>query len=132
MHTVSLNCLFNTIVERFLGHFHQLFLFIGYFTDRYGDSRIAEIVIFFDADINRLDLKSLNLTEKDYVLGGKVDLNLLNSRLSDIEGRVVVRNFRLLEDRENTYSLDSLRIWSDIDTSGYRKLEVASEALQGR
>ncbi len=85
----------------------------------------------FDAQINRLALQQLNLMKKDYVLAGRVDLSLLNTRLSEIEGNALIRDFKLTENGGPTYGVDSLKIESEIDSSGYRQLQVRSEAVAG-
>ncbi len=91
----------------------------------------------FSANIERLDLGVLNLSDKDVVLSGKVEnLSLEGKTLNDITGSARLRNFRLLQDLELWHRIDSLNFYSTIKTDGSRYFgfnsDVAKCELVGR
>jgi TamB, inner membrane protein subunit of TAM complex len=91
----------------------------------------------FSANIERLDLGVLNLSDKDIVLSGKVDnLSLEGKTLNDITGSAKLRHFRLIQDRELWHRIDSLNFYSTIQPDGARYFgfnsDVAKCELVGR
>lgn len=83
----------------------------------------------FKAAVTKLDLKKLNLSKKDLILGAKLDLDLKTNRISDMVGFADLRDVIILEDQEKEYRVDSLRIDSRVDVFGDNHVEVVSEIL---
>jgi len=85
----------------------------------------------FSANIERLDLGVLNLSDKDIVLSGKVEnLSLVGKTLNDITGSAKLRNFRLLQDRELWHRIDSLNFVSNIKADGSRYFGFTSDVAK--
>jgi hypothetical protein len=87
-------------------------------------------VPFFDftANVRRVDLYRLNLSEKDFVLSGKIDLKLRDTDLSKIQGEVALRDFLALKDRAREYLMDSLKVVAT-GAGSDKRLTVESEML---
>lgn len=62
----------------------------------------------FQASVNKLALLPLNLSKKDFVLAGDIDLDLRHLDLEDLEGTAKLNNFKLVHDGKTTYTLDSI------------------------
>jgi hypothetical protein len=78
-------------------------------------------VFDFSAKIRRLDLGVLNLVKQDWVLFGEIKkLELRGRNIDEIVGVANLQNFKILEDRENWYSLDYLRFNSYFRPDGTR------------
>ncbi len=85
----------------------------------------------FSANIKRLDLAVLNLTDKDIVLSGKVEnLSLEGNTLNDITGSARLRDFRLLQDRELSHRIDSLSFFSYFKADGSRLFGFNSDVAK--
>lgn len=93
------------------------------------DFRDTIPVYNFKANITKLDLKKLNLSKKDLILRAAVELNLKTNRISDMVGFASIRDVLILENQEQEYRFDSLRITSDVDFSGNNHVEVLSDIL---
>ncbi len=95
-----------------------------------GTINFEERVPFFDfkVDINRVDLKSLNLIKEDFVVAGDVDLKIRGNNINDILGRAVLYDLTLLKDKKETYTIDSLKFSSAI-TGGRKKAWRANSEL---
>lgn len=89
-------------------------------------------VFDFNANVHRLALKKLNLSKKDLVLAGKIDLNLRNSKLLDNEGFVDLYDLNIVENSEKNYNIDSIIISSTSSQSGYRVLKIDSDLMEGK
>jgi len=86
----------------------------------------------FSAKIRRLDLGVLNLTTKDLVLFGDVEkLSLQGKNLNELTGSATLRNFKLLQDREEWHRIDSLRFNSTIRPDGSRYFGFNSDIAKG-
>lgn len=83
----------------------------------------------FKADVTKLDLKKLNLSQKDLILGAEINLNLKTNRISDMVGFADLRDVIILENQETEYRVDSLHIDSRVDAIGDNHVEVVSEIL---
>lgn len=84
----------------------------------------------FNASINKLDLKDLNLSDKDLTLSGDVELDLRNRTLADLEGRARVTRFSVLHNQIDRYSVDSITLASQfVDTLGNRFFRIRSDIL---
>ena len=86
----------------------------------------------FTTDIRRLDLGALNLTDKDWVISGKVDRMKINARnWQDITGTAVLRNVRIIQDKDIEHRLDSLQFDSYFRSDGSRYMSVSSDVAEG-
>ena len=95
-----------------------------------GTINFEERVPFFDfkVDINRVDLKSLNLIKEDFVVAGDVDLKIRGNNINDLLGRATLYDLTLLKDKKETYTIDSLKFSSAI-TGGRKKAWRANSEL---
>ena len=87
----------------------------------------------FNALINRLDLKSLNLGKRDLVLSGRVDLNLSRDDLSkNVTGDALISDFKILADQTEQITVDRIFGQSTIDSVSNQKLvTLESDVLDG-
>ncbi len=85
-------------------------------------------VFDFKADINRVDLKQLNLLQEDFILAGDIDLKIRGNNINDLLGRATLYEFTLIKDKKETYQIDSLKFSSAI-TSGRKKAWRANSEL---
>jgi hypothetical protein len=90
----------------------------------------------FSANLRRLDLGVLNLTDNDLVLAGDIEnLSLQGKSLDEITGSATLRHFKLLQDREEWHRIDSLQFFSSVRADGSRVLgfnsDIAKCALTG-
>jgi hypothetical protein len=84
----------------------------------------------FNASINKLDLKDLNLSDKDVILSGDVELDLRNRTLADLEGQARVTRFSVLYNQIDRYTIDSVTLSSRfVDTLGNRFFRIRSDIL---
>ena len=91
-----------------------------------------EIPVFdFKSKIKKLNLKTLNLSNKDYRLSGDVDLNLINSNLSDMEGDIEVLNF-VFENGNEKFQVDSILISSKFSELGEKLFLIKSDVVEGK
>lgn len=85
----------------------------------------------FSASINKIDLKDLNLAEKDLILSGDITLDLRNSTLADLEGQARVSRFSILHNQEQRYEVDSIVLSSRfLDTLDNKVFTIRSDVLQ--
>ncbi|GJM32531.1 MAG: DUF490 domain-containing protein [Saprospiraceae bacterium] len=98
-----------------------------------GEIDFTNRIPFFDfqANVNKLALKSLNLSKEDIRLAGVVDLKLRNQKLSDLEGRAYVTNFSIGKD-ETTYQIDSILVIAGKDDTGTKNFEVSSDVMHAK
>ena len=90
-------------------------------------------VFDFSAKIRRLDLGVLNLVKQDWVLFGEIKkLELRGRNIDEIVGVANLQNFKILEDRENWYSLDYLRFNSYFRPDGTRFFGFDSDVATGQ
>lgn len=61
----------------------------------------------FSADVRKLDLRPLNLTNKDLQFFGKMDLKLRGKSLSDITGTANISNFIIIKNRKDSLNIDT-------------------------
>ena len=87
----------------------------------------------FNALINRLDLKSLNLGKRDLVLSGRVDLNLSRDDLSkNVTGDALISDFKIIADQNEEIRVSRIFGQSTIDSINNRKLvTLESDVLDG-
>lgn len=94
------------------------------------DFRDTVPVFDFLADINRMDLQALNLSERLVVLSGGVDLNLRNLVFSEMEGRVELDSFRIIRDTA-TIDIGQLLAYSNFNTEGQKVVKLESDIARG-
>ena len=86
----------------------------------------------FDANINRLDLGSLNLGGSAMILSGNVDINLEQDTLSNLTGNAIVTNFEIIDENKEKSIIEEIYSVSTIDTTtNQRKLLVRSDIIDG-
>jgi hypothetical protein len=96
------------------------------------DMAAALPVFKFKSDINKIDLKTLNLTKEDIVLSGKLDLDLAGSKLSDFTGRIDLQNVLLIKDKTQQHRIDSLSITANHSADSARHIEIHSEIVDAK
>lgn len=87
-------------------------------------------VFDFNVDINRVDLKNLNLIKEDMVLAGDIDLKIRGNNVNDLLGRATLYDFTLLKDKNETYQIDSLKFTSAITSSRKKAWRAKSELFK--
>ncbi len=85
----------------------------------------------FKAKVNHLDLQALKLSEQDIRASGEIDLDLRDIRLANIQGVASGRNIRVVRDGEREFSLDSIRVTSQLLPAQLRLFRVQSDILNG-
>ncbi len=89
-----------------------------------GDINFADSLPSFNfvADVQKLDLRPLNLTSKDLQFFGKMDLKLRGKRLSDIAGTAEVVDFTIVKNRKDSLTIDTAVLSSTWDRAKQEKL----------
>jgi hypothetical protein len=83
----------------------------------------------FKADVNKLDLKPLNFTDKDLQFFGKIALELKGIRLSDITGTANATDFYIVKNRKDTLTIDSAVLSSTWDADKAEKIFKVNSTL---
>lgn len=85
----------------------------------------------FNANVNRLAMKPLNLSERDVVLSAGLSLDLQNSKLAELEGRGRISRFAV-EDRQRQRSatVDSVRFSSFFEPDGRKHFQISSDLMK--
>ena len=84
----------------------------------------------FKSEVRNIDFQKLNLSEKNIVLSGGVDIDVLGEKVSDIIGEIYLSDFEISIAEENLhYSLDTIALTSTADASGNKNLHLESELL---
>jgi TamB, inner membrane protein subunit of TAM complex len=89
-------------------------------------------VFKFQSAIDKIDLKTLNLSKDDIVISGKLGLDLSGSKLSDFTGRIEATNVVLLKDKTQEHRIDSLSIISSYMADSSKHLEIHSEIVDAQ
>ena len=90
----------------------------------------ATIPVFkFTSDINKIDLKTLNLSKEDIVLSGKLGLDLSGSKLSDFTGSINAKNVLLIKDKKQEHRIDSLSVISTRNADSTKHFDIRSEIV---
>ena len=84
----------------------------------------------FDASIGELDLFALNLSKQPIAVSGNIDLNLIGTNFSEMEGRVELDQFAVLLDTVNI-PIDSLVAFSNFNLDGEKVIKLQSDILNG-
>ena len=72
----------------------------------------------------------MNLSEKDYRISGDLDINLINSKLSDIEGDVEVLNL-VFENGDQRFEADTVQVSSVFEDDGKKLFKINSDIVKG-
>ncbi len=84
----------------------------------------------FKSEVRNIDFQKLNLSKKNIVLSGGIDINVLGENVSDITGEINLSDFEISIAEENlNYSLDTIALTSTADGMGNKKLHLESELL---
>ncbi|SER13677.1 translocation/assembly module TamB domain-containing protein [Neolewinella agarilytica] len=84
----------------------------------------------FDATVGELDLLALNLSKKPIALSGGIDLNLVGTNFSEMEGRVELSDFEVLIDTL-AVDIDTLLAYSTFDAEGQKVVKLESDIATG-
>ncbi|MCB0564166.1 MAG: translocation/assembly module TamB domain-containing protein [Phaeodactylibacter sp.] len=89
----------------------------------------------FNAFVNKLDLRKLNLAEQDIGISGAISLDLKDSRFSNMEGTGLVKNFLLQHRSQGNITIDSVYFSSQFIGGGKKqflvKSDIADASLEG-
>ncbi len=85
----------------------------------------------FKANVRKMALFPLNLSEQNITLAGDVDLNLRNKKLADLAGKATVKKFSLRRDDEQ-YNINSIVAESTVDIQGHKTFILFSEVVGAR
>ena len=87
----------------------------------------------FKANINRIDLKNLNLFKNDLVLSGQVDLNLKQDfNYNYVTGNVKLEDWLMVADQEKEILIREFKGGSKLDTATLEKsLVIESDVIEG-
>lgn len=88
-------------------------------------------VFDFKSKISKLNLKALNLSQKDLRVSGDIDLNLVNSNLSDMEGEIEIFNL-VFENGTQKFLADSIMLSSSFQSDGEKLFKITSNVLNGK
>ncbi|THH41127.1 translocation/assembly module TamB domain-containing protein [Neolewinella litorea] len=94
------------------------------------DFRDSVPVFDFQADIERVDLQALNLSERLIVLSGNVDLNVINTVFSEMEGRVELDSFQVVRDTA-VIDIGRLLAYSNFNAEGQKVVKLESDVAEG-
>lgn len=83
----------------------------------------------FNANVNKMDLKAMNLTDEQYVVSGNIGLNLQGRNLSSIEGIGTVSDFKAIKNKSEVYEFDTLILKSNLYRFNHREFTVNSDIL---
>jgi len=84
----------------------------------------------FDASVGEIDLRALNLSQKPIALSGEIDLNLVGTNFSEMEGRVALDSFQVLIDTL-VVDIDSLLAYSIFNEEGQKVVKLESDLARG-
>lgn len=84
--------------------------------------------LIFNADVYRLDLGALNLTDKDIVVSARVEKMDLNAKdFNDITGQILLKDINILQDKEVMHRVSELEFVSKYRGDGTRYLNFYSD-----
>jgi len=85
-------------------------------------------VFNFQADVNKIDLFALHITQQPLTLGGQLELDLRNETLDELEGTVALQDITIIKDRQ-VAQIDYLNLEAALPAPGTRSLSLASDIL---
>ena len=83
----------------------------------------------FEAQIEKLDLEALNLSEKPLQIDGQIKLDLTNRTLADLVGTISLENVNLLQADEQVH-LDQLNLKTFFRDDSVKVLHIDSDILE--
>lgn len=88
-------------------------------------------VFNFKAALKKIDLKELNLSKKDIIIAGNMDLNIRNDKVSTAEGEAHITDLQITLNQDETFSVDRLDVESKFNGPGGGKtFRVDSDIVQ--
>ncbi len=84
----------------------------------------------FSAQVTKLDLKAVNLTDRPISFRGNLDLNLIDKDIAKIRGTAQGSKLIVIETGVDTFVLDSLNLNTALLPNGDRRLSFFSEILK--
>ncbi len=93
-------------------------------------------VLDFRADVRKLDLLHLRLTDNDIVLKGRVRMNVRGINPERATGTALLRDLEITHRKKRTWTFDSLYLWTGYVGDSVRQLRLESDMadaiLEGR
>ncbi|RMD70264.1 MAG: hypothetical protein D6818_09330, partial [Bacteroidetes bacterium] len=90
----------------------------------------------FRADVRKLDLLHLRLTDDDIVLKGRVRMNVRGVDPQRATGTALLRDLQITHRKKRTWTFDSLALWTGYVRDSVRQLRIESDmadvTLEGR
>lgn len=83
----------------------------------------------FTAEVNKLDIKKLNLSADNLVLRGDTKIVMNGSALSNLQGNLILRDFSILKNGVDSFQMDSLTIFTELFPQDRRSFSIASDIL---
>jgi TamB, inner membrane protein subunit of TAM complex len=84
----------------------------------------------FQSEINKLDLKTLNLVKEDFIVSGKLKLDLAGgTKLSDFMGSIEGKDLVITKDRTQNHRIDSLNVYATNDSANQKHFRINSDIL---
>ena len=83
----------------------------------------------FTSNVRNIDFQKLNLSEKNLVLSGDMDLNVVGDKLSTITGEIYLSDFKISMNDDLEYNLDTIALRSLVNDAGSKSLHLESELL---
>ena len=101
-----------------------------------GDLRLEDKVpiVDFKANVERLDLMKLNLSQEPFVIRGNMDVTGRGSNINDIQGKAVASDLYIATN-DTIYALDTMSLQSDIGATTSSLIfysDIASVMLAGK
>lgn len=92
--------------------------------------KLRDSIPFYDfrAEVRKLDLYKLNLSEEPYVVSGNIALIMENRKLADLIGEAEIRDLVIRAEKE-TYSLKLLQASSQKQPNGLKFLDLRTDIL---
>lgn len=88
-------------------------------------------VFNFKAALKKIDLKELNLSKKDIIIAGNMDLNIRDNKIATAEGEAFVTDLQITLNQDETFSVDRLEIESKFSgDSGEKTFRVDSDIVE--
>ncbi len=85
----------------------------------------------FQADIRRLDLLQLNLSKEEYLISGRVKLDVKETDPAKMQGTISLVDF-LINTPQEELRVDSLALQSSIGDDGHKVYQLDGNLLSGR
>lgn len=82
----------------------------------------------FQAAVEKVDVKALNLWDRDLIVGGNVDLSIRNKKPNRVDGSVLLSDLTFLHNQDSLYQIDSILAIS-INRDTFAFLSIFSDLL---